>query len=402
MMHLRLKENTVLEHPFFEQLKKGDRTEHLEDLFTEQLPYFYHLKSQLIHSVVFQDRTLLELVPLTKNFRWEEIEVDPEQKFQLSRFCYLHRVNGEWVLETPLCAAKVIVKDLNCLGHLSDFPQEVSRECLVLLQNAKMLETADEQQFPLLAWEFHDLLFASRSRLGRHDHPLGGHYPFQGKIPPLPAVKERTYLESFPLFTPDIESLKQEDVPFTYVVEERKSKREQIAPVTVEQLGEFLYRSARIKKINLQKPQDTLHRPFPSGGAIHEIEIYPLVYQCAGIEQGLYHYNGLDHKLGKISEFTPEIKALLQMSQHATGKSAPPQILFILSARFQRFSWKYQSISYACMLKNSGVLIQTMYLIATAMKLSPCGVGCGDSDLFAKAADLNYYEETSIGEFILS
>ena len=28
-------------------------------------------------------------------------------------------------------------------------------------------------------------------------------------------------------------------------------------------------------------------------------------------------------------------------------------------------------------------------------------VGCGDADLFARAAKLNYYEETSVGEFLL-
>ena len=35
------------------------------------------------------------------------------------------------------------------------------------------------------------------------------------------------------------------------------------------------------------------------------------------------------------------------------------------------------------------------------MGLAPCALGTGDSDLFAKIADLDYYEETSVGEFIL-
>jgi oxazoline/thiazoline dehydrogenase len=42
-----------------------------------------------------------------------------------------------------------------------------------------------------------------------------------------------------------------------------------------------------------------------------------------------------------------------------------------------------------------------MYLVATAMNLAPCGIGIGDSDLFAKAAGCNYYAETSVGEFVL-
>jgi len=42
-----------------------------------------------------------------------------------------------------------------------------------------------------------------------------------------------------------------------------------------------------------------------------------------------------------------------------------------------------------------------MYLVATAMDLAPCGIGCGDSDLFSRAAGTSYYDETSVGEFLL-
>jgi SagB-type dehydrogenase family enzyme len=64
-------------------------------------------------------------------------------------------------------------------------------------------------------------------------------------------------------------------------------------------------------------------------------------------------------------------------------------------------SWKYQSVAYALILKEVGALYQTMYLVATAMNLAPCALGGGNSDLFAKAINTNYYAETSVGEFIL-
>ena len=60
------------------------------------------------------------------------------------------------------------------------------------------------------------------------------------------------------------------------------------------------------------------------------------------------------------------------------------QVLIIIAARFRRIAWKYASIAYALTLKHVGVLTQTMYLVATAMDLAPCGVGVGDSDLFAR------------------
>jgi hypothetical protein len=42
-----------------------------------------------------------------------------------------------------------------------------------------------------------------------------------------------------------------------------------------------------------------------------------------------------------------------------------------------------------------------MYLVATAMRLAACALGGGDSDLFARASGLDYYEEGAVGEFIL-
>ena len=53
-------------------------------------------------------------------------------------------------------------------------------------------------------------------------------------------------------------------------------------------------------------------------------------------------------------------------------------ILLVLTARFQRVSWKYELIAYATILKGVGVLYQTMYLVATAMRLAPCAIGAGD------------------------
>jgi len=89
------------------------------------------------------------------------------------------------------------------------------------------------------------------------------------------------------------------------------------------------------------------------------------------------------------------------MAYYAADEQGVPQVLIILTARFQRVSWKYNAMAYALVLKDVGVLYQTMYLVATAMGLAPCALGGGDSDLFAAVAGTNYYAETSVGEFIL-
>lgn len=143
-------------------------------------------------------------------------------------------------------------------------------------------------------------------------------------------------------------------------------------------------------------------RPYPAGGALYELELYVAVNACADLATGLYHYVPQNHQLGRISGRTEEVDELFRgASRSTTIQSEDLQLLIIISARFQRMSWKYASMAYAATLKHVGVLYQTMYLAATAMELAPCGVGCGDSDLFARAIGSNYYDETSVGEFLL-
>jgi SagB-type dehydrogenase family enzyme len=62
-------------------------------------------------------------------------------------------------------------------------------------------------------------------------------------------------------------------------------------------------------------------------------------------------------------------------------------------------SWKYSSISYALILKNVGVLIQTLYLIAGDMGLGGCAIGIANIDLFATLTGLEFHVEGPVGQF---
>jgi SagB-type dehydrogenase family enzyme len=76
-------------------------------------------------------------------------------------------------------------------------------------------------------------------------------------------------------------------------------------------------------------------------------------------------------------------------------------VLLIITARFGRVSWKYRGMSYATVLKDVGALMQTMYLVATAMELAPCALGGGDAERFARVIGSDYFSETSVGEFLI-
>jgi SagB-type dehydrogenase family enzyme len=146
---------------------------------------------------------------------------------------------------------------------------------------------------------------------------------------------------------------------------------------------------------------ETTDRPSPSGGAAHDLEIYPVVRECAGLPAGLYHYEAGVHGLTRVPAAEAHTRRLLQDACSAAGGAAVPQLLLVLTSRFSRLAWKYRGMAYATTLRNVGVLYEAMYLAATAMGLAPCALGCGDSAVFAAATGLDPLAESSVGEFML-
>jgi SagB-type dehydrogenase family enzyme len=254
----------------------------------------------------------------------------------------------------------------------------------------------------LKQWAFHDLVFHSRSRMGRHNNPLGGTYRFFGEIAPLPAVKPPMSTTKVSLLRPDMGDVIKQDISLTQALEQRVSVRQYgYTPLTLSELSEFLYRAARVKDRYTYQSLEFTRRPYPSGGAIYELELYLTVDRCHGLPSGLYHYDPAEHALFYLAAPNANTEWLLLNAWTATAQTCRPEVLITITARFQRVSWKYESIAYATILKNVGALYQTMYLVATAMNLGPCALGCGNSDLFACTIAEDYYIESSVGEFML-
>ena len=81
--------------------------------------------------------------------------------------------------------------------------------------------------------------------------------------------------------------------------------------------------------------------------------------------------------------------------------AAPPQILITIAARFNRISWKYSAIAYSLILKDVGVLIEMLYMMATDMGLGGCAIGTSNIDLFAKMTGIDFHIEGPVGQFAL-
>jgi SagB-type dehydrogenase family enzyme len=345
----------------------------------------------------------------------------------LSRFAYMRRRGGEMVLESPRAGALFKICDPQIATAVATLaaPQPIKQlrrqdgfpgvELLALLLDCQILFTVGagesglrlgEGDHSLALWDFHDLLFHARSTEGRHANPLGGTYPCVGVISPLPAVRP-----SWPGKTIDLSEFsagRPEAIsPVAKLLRERHSTRsfDDPRPITLAELARFLDGTARVlsrsdTKLDVDEGGHSA-RPYPSAGAGYELELYLTANSCEGLARGFYHYDADAHALAPISVPGNELEALLAGAQYAMGAPAAPQILITIAARFGRISWKYSSIAYALILKDVGVLVQTLYLMATDMGLGGCAIGIANIELFAKMTGVEFHVEGPVGQFAI-
>jgi SagB-type dehydrogenase family enzyme len=344
----------------------------------------------------------------------------------LSRFAYMRRRDRHLVLESPRAGALFKICDQRIAAAIASLatPQPVKdldrrgglRALLALLFDCRIICQTDERgeaspvpaegDEKLALWEFHDLLFHARSTAGRHANPLGGIYRHVGRIPPLPPVRPAWPGTRVDLSGPPA-ALPQPTPPIAKLLRRRHSMRsfDGERPITLGELAWFLDGSARVLARSAASPDldDGGHaaRPYPSAGACYELELYLTVERCDGLARGFYHYDADVHALTAIEVAAPEIEAQLAGAAYAMGAPGRPQILITIAARFGRLSWKYGSIAYSLILKDVGVLIQTLYLMATDMGLGGCAIGISDIDLFERMTRIDFHAEGAVGHFAL-
>ncbi len=348
----------------------------------------------------------------------------------LSRFAYLRRRGNEMVLESPRAGAlfRICDPDIATVIAALSTPQKISRlrrrkdfpgvELLALLVDCRMLFKleaagnanlrAAEGDDNLVLWDFHDLLFHTRSTEGRQANPLGGVYPHGGAISPLAAVRPR-----WPGRKIDLRkfSAAPTNSPVATLLRERHSTRDfdDLKPITLEELSRFLESTARVQSrwktasdLDDGGPDiEYTARPYPSAGSVYELELYLAVTNCEGLARGFYHYDAGEHALMPIDAPAHQFEALLTRAELAMDAPAPPQILITIAARFGRVSWKYSSVAYSLILKDVGVLIQTFYLMATEMGLGGCAIGTNNIELFEKMTGSEFHVEGAVGQFAL-
>ena len=254
-----------------------------------------------------------------------------------------------------------------------------------------------------LLWSVAEWSAYLHSRLSDTVSGFAGTYSGAKTVPVPPARWEPGSTRVLDLPRPDLDRLVRTDPSLASVSESRRSRREHdhAHPITLDQLGELLYRVARVRGVMRGDGVEAVDRPVPAGGSLHEIEVFVASQHCDGLEPGLWWYDGHDHRLVHIAEPGRDLDRLVAYATRATLQTEPPQVLLQLAARPARLLTKYESIGYALMEKHTGVLMHAVYLAAEAMGLATCGVGAGDGQAFAAATSRRLGELAPLGEMTL-
>lgn len=378
------------------------------------------------------DLVLLSVEPIAAAARFQPRPVAPDLPVRLSRFTVLRATGGDLLAESPLSLHRVVLHRDEAAAVASALarPRTPAELAEVLPIEEPLLRAAvayliaagtavqavagpggpvfAEDLDPVLAtWSAEELMFHARSSLGRHDGPFGAAYAHGPGPGPEAAVKPRPAGEPIALYRPRFEQMLKADAPFSAVLEARHSPRRfEPAGPDLRELGELLYRALRIRAWTAPEGGDPesealLSRPYPAAGSLHELEFYVTVRDCAGLEPGVYAYDAMHHNLYPTGAGPQAGARLLHHAQTATGLPVEPPVLITVTARFARVLWKYSGLGYNLILKDAGVAMLTLQLVATAMGLGARPVGGAEIEAVPALLGLDWRRESPVGAVVL-
>jgi SagB-type dehydrogenase family enzyme len=173
------------------------------------------------------------------------------------------------------------------------------------------------------------------------------------------------------------------------------------ACLPADEIGALLWQAAR----DLAPPRrdaegfERLSRPVPSAGGAHAADLFLALNPAPAGLPVFARYDAARHALLPIAA---DPARLLREAAASMGQTGGPAGLVILSARFARLTWKYGDASYALILKDAGVLLQTLHLAATALGRGSCILGGGNSRVFADLTGLDPLVDGPVGEIALT
>ena len=182
------------------------------------------------------------------------------------------------------------------------------------------------------------------------------------------------------------------DGDFLRIINSRRSRRVYTGePMTLTQLSYLLWCTQGVKSVRGRR-YATL-RTVPSGGARHPFECYLALQNVEGLEDGLYHYLPMTHRIEPLG-CPADLKGFISRSLCGQDWACRANAVFYYSCVFYRAEWRYGIWAHAPILMDSGHVTENLYLAATSIGLGGCAVAAVDPGAANEQLGLDGEEET--------
>ncbi len=177
------------------------------------------------------------------------------------------------------------------------------------------------------------------------------------------------------------------------VITKRESHRKfSDEPLTLEELSFLLWCTQGVKKV----ARNRIKRTTPSAGARHPFETYLIINRVEGLEQGLYRFLSIDHKLSFLQPLEAVdvlIEQLVYKQYSFVGKGA---VVFCWVVIPYRMEWRHSVFSSKFIALEAGHICQNLYLACEAINAGTCAIGYYNQDRVDKFLDIDGKDEFTI------
>lgn len=138
------------------------------------------------------------------------------------------------------------------------------------------------------------------------------------------------------------------------------------------------------------------HRTVPCSGATHSFETYLFITRVEGLQQGIYRYLPVEHKLlfmFELNEMDQKIDDITLEQPFVPNFAKKAAVVFAWSTTPYRSEWKYDISAHKKILIDIGHVCQNLYLASESVGSGACAIGIYDQKLIDEILELDGEDE---------
>ncbi|MHA1699119.1 MAG: SagB/ThcOx family dehydrogenase [Promethearchaeota archaeon] len=228
-----------------------------------------------------------------------------------------------------------------------------------------------------------DFLRKSKYVRGKLPH---GMPPFMMQVEPYKAISDCSLRIKLP------RKHEFRTVDFMKILQSRRSRRKFTRiPMTIQEISTVLKFTSGPISDEFQ-PSIFNRRHVPSAGGLYPYETYVAINNVEDVQEGLYHYNVLEHSLDLLKK--GDFRERLSAAALNQGMVASAAAVLLWAAIASRSEWKYLQRCYRYIFLDLGHLGQNFYLVSEALNLGCCTIGAFYDDELNDIVGIDGLDET--------